>query len=240
MRPRTRPTTGSANGCLLRRTAGDPAGLRLSDLPTGFEGRSGDLAKCMLMQAPHLRHVTLIYAYAPAANILSGTRGPFATLPPPFCAGFAKAAGTRWLPASVLCRRVIHSLLRLTRVAQQAQPRRGCAPLPATETGRHPLPTTDPSFLGRGSTRSPGAPHPRFPPWGPALGLPRLETANPRPQKERRRRPFGSLSVCAHCRPPLPRPRLRFSQPLPALGSRVHRKPNHWSTGMLGRLSAFP
>lgn len=86
----------------------------------------------------------------------------------------------------------------LTRVAQHALSRRGCAPLPAT----------DPSSLGRGSTCRPGGLHPRSPPSSSALGLPTPGDRKLAATEGTHPRTVRLFVWCARCWPPSPLPRL--------------------------------
>lgn len=84
------------------------------------------------------------------------------------------------------------------RAAQQAQSRRGCAPLqPPRQVDTLYLLLIPPPL----AAAAPAVPLPcilSFPPPAPLWACPRPETANSRPQRARRHRPFGSLCVCVH------------------------------------------
>lgn len=152
----------SANSRPLWQIAGDPAGLRLSDLPTGFRDCSRVLAKCMLVQAPHLPHNGPIppWARAGARRLWPVLSHPLSRLHP--VQGVPKTADARWLSPN--------SVLRPASTRQPSQARSVQTPLrfPAShpDRSRIPLPATDPSSLGldRSAVGEPRAPELLLPP----------------------------------------------------------------------------
>ena len=146
----------TANSCPLWQIAGDPAGLRLSDLPTGFQDCSRVLAKCMLVQAPHLPYNGPIPPWARA-----GARRLWPVLPHPLSLlhpvqGFPRQRAPGGFPPTQFS-----VLPALSSLARHARSRRRCASLPATQTGQESLspPLTPPPSVSAGPPS--GSPAPR-------------------------------------------------------------------------------